>query len=69
MKQLNISNQIIIFTILPALVIAIILSAYFMLVQFRYISESLDKHGTFIAKQLSPAAEYAVYSGNKELRN
>jgi two-component system sensor histidine kinase BarA len=67
MKQLNISKQIIIFAILPALVIAIILSSYFMLVQFRYISESLDKHGRFIAKQLSPAAEYAVYSGNNEL--
>jgi len=67
MKKLNISKQIIIFAMLPALAISIILSAYFMFVQFENISDALDKHGIFIAKQLSPAAEYAVYSGNNEL--
>jgi len=67
MKKLNISNQIFILAILPALVISATLSIYFMLVQFSYISDSLEKHGQFIAKQLAPAAEYAVYSGNKEL--
>jgi len=67
MKKLNISNQIFILAILPALVISITLSIYFMLVQFNYISDSLEKQGQFIAKQLAPAAEYAVYSGNNEL--
>ena len=66
MKQLNISKQIIIIAIAPTLIISGILSAYFMLDQFSYISDSLNKHGIFITKQLSPAAEYAVYSGNTE---
>jgi two-component system sensor histidine kinase BarA len=67
MKKLSISTRIIILAILPALIISATLSLYFMLVQFSYISDSLEKHGRFIAKQLAPIAEYAVYSGNKEL--
>jgi len=66
MKKLNISNQFIIFAITPALIISFTLSAYFILNQFNHISETLNKHGRFIAKQISPAAEYAVYSGNTE---
>jgi len=66
MKNMNISKQIIIIAIAPALITSIILSTYFVLNQFSYISESLDKQGKLIVKQLSPAAEYAVYSGNTE---
>jgi len=66
MKNINISKQIIIIAIAPALITSIILSTYFVLNQFSYISESLDKQGKLIVKQLSPAAEYAVYSGNTE---
>ena len=66
MKRLGINNQIILISIFPALIIAGILSTYFIINQFTYISESLEKSGKLIAKQLSPAAEYAVYSGNTE---
>lgn len=67
MKQLNINKQIIILAILPALIISTTLTAYFMLTQFSYISDALDRHGRFIVKQLSPAAEYTLYSGNTEI--
>lgn len=67
MKKLGISNQIILLAILPALTVAIILSSHFIHDQFNYISRSLNKHGELIVKQLSTAAEYAVYSGNMEL--
>jgi len=66
MKPLNISSKVIIIAIMPVLVISALLSTHFMLDQSDYISDSLNKHGQFIAKQLSPAAEYAVYSGNTE---
>ena len=66
MKNISLSKQIIIIAIAPALITSIILSTYFVLNQFSYISESLDKQGKLIVKQLSPAAEYAVYSGNTE---
>ncbi len=65
--KLNISHRIIIISVLPALITAAILTAYFMLNQFSYITDSLNKHGNLIAKQLSPSAEYAVYSGNTDL--
>ena len=66
MKNMNLSKQIIIIAIAPALITSIILSSYFVLNHFSYISESLDKQGKLIVKQLSPAAEYAVYSGNTD---
>jgi two-component system, NarL family, sensor histidine kinase BarA len=67
MKRLGISNQIIIISVLPALIIAAIISTYYTYEQIGYISESLNNHGKLIAKQLPPAAEYAIYSGNIEL--
>ena len=67
MKRLGISKQILIIAILPALVISIILSTHYIMDQFDYISKSLQKNGGLIVKQLAPAAEYAVYSGNIEL--
>jgi len=67
MKQLGISNQIILISIVPTIIIALVLSTHFIIDQFSYISDSLDKNGSLIAKQLSPSAEYAVYSGNTEI--
>lgn len=67
MKRLGISKQILVIAILPALVVATILSTYYVSNQFSYISDSLSRNGKLIVKQLSPAAEYAVYSGNIEL--
>lgn len=67
MKRIGISKQILIIALLPALVVAAILSTYYISNQFNYISASLSKNGKLIVKQLSPAAEYAVYSGNIEL--
>ncbi|MCK5664539.1 MAG: hypothetical protein KAI17_13700, partial [Thiotrichaceae bacterium] len=67
MIQLSINKQIIIIAVLPALVVASILSTHYIWDQFDYISDNLSKNGSLIAKQLSPAAEYAVYSGNTDL--
>ena len=63
----GISKQIIIVALFPALIVATILSIHYIWDQFDYISASLDRNGKLIAKQLSPAAEYAVFSGNIEL--
>lgn len=67
MKRFGISKQIILIAVLPALVVAAILSSYYIWSQFNYISVSLKNHGMLIAKQISPAAEYAAYSGNIDL--
>ena len=67
MRQLGINKQILVIAILPALAVSAILSTYYIWDQLEYISESLKKDGNLIVKQLAPAAEYAVYSGNIEL--
>jgi len=67
MRQLGINKQILVIAILPALAVTVILSTHYIWDQFNYISESLNRNGNLIVKQLSPAAEYAVYSGNIEL--
>ncbi len=66
MIRLGIGKQIIFIAIFPALIVATLLSTYYIWNQFNYLSESLSKNGKLIAKQLAPAAEYAVYSGNTE---
>ena len=57
-------------TLLPALLIALALTFYFTFSQLNYITNALDRHGRTIASQISPATEYAVFSGNiASLRN
>ncbi|MBT8119039.1 MAG: response regulator [Gammaproteobacteria bacterium] len=67
MRQLGINKQILVIAIFPALAVSAILSSYYIWDQLEYISESLNSSGNLIVKQLAPAAEYAVYSGNIEL--
>jgi len=66
MIRLGIGKQIIIIALLPALIVATLLSSYYMWIQFNSLSESLNRNGELIARQLAPVAEYAVYSGNTE---
>ncbi len=64
MKQWGIRQQVLVLTLFPALLIALVLTAYFTLSQLKYITNTLNRHGQTIASQISPAAEYAVFSGN-----
>ena len=64
MRQWGIRKQILILTLLPALIIALILTAYFTFYEINYLTNTLNRHGNTIASQISPTAEYAVFSGN-----
>ena len=64
MKQWGIRQQVLILTLFPALFIALALTVYFTVSQINYISHALERHGETVASQISPAAEYAVFSGN-----
>jgi two-component system sensor histidine kinase BarA len=64
MKQWDIKRQVLILTIIPGLVIALALTVYFTISQLDYINKSLNRHGQTIVSQISPAAEYAVFSGH-----
>ncbi|MBL4711496.1 MAG: response regulator [Gammaproteobacteria bacterium] len=65
--KIGISKQIIIISIVPALLVSVILSIHYAWDQYNNIAKSLSNNGELIAKQLSPAAEYTIYSGNTEL--
>lgn len=69
MKNLALSKQILMVALLPALFIAAFFSIYHTWNQFNIISDSLNKNGDLILNELSPAAEYAIYSGNTDLIN
>ena len=64
MKQWGIQNQLLILALLPGLFITMALTIYFTISQLSYINNSLNRHGKTIVSQISPAAEYAVFSGN-----
>jgi two-component system sensor histidine kinase BarA len=64
MKQWGIRQKVLILTLFPALFIALALTVYFTLSQIKYISNALERHGETVASQISPAAEYSVFSGN-----
>jgi two-component system sensor histidine kinase BarA len=64
MKHWGIRQQVLILTLLPALLIALSLTVYFTFSQINYFTNTLNLHGKTIASQMSPAAEYAVFSGN-----
>ncbi len=64
MKSWGIRQQVLILTLLPALLIALALTVYFTFSQIHYFTNTLNLHGNTIASQISPAAEYSVFSGN-----
>ena len=64
MKHWGIRQQVLILTLLPALFISLALTVYFTYSQLNYITNTLNRHGQTIVGQISPAAEYAVFSGN-----
>ncbi|MDT8281218.1 MAG: ATP-binding protein [Gammaproteobacteria bacterium] len=66
MKSLGLSKQIIILGIVPALLVGLILSAYFTYDQLSYISQTQSKYGDFIIKQVQPVIEHTLTHGNME---
>ena len=66
MQISGIRKQIVFLALLPALLVALVLTGYFTWSQLRYISASLQRHGDSISSQIAPAAEYAVFSGNTD---
>ena len=66
-KNLGIKSRVILLGTIPGLVFAIILTSYAVSHIFGVLNQSLQDRGRIIASQLSPAAEYGVISGNKQV--
>ncbi len=67
MKNWGIKSRVILISLLPASLIAVMLGLYLMNVQIRELENSVHERGRAIARQLAPACEYGVFSGNRAI--
>lgn len=67
MKKWGFRKRILFLALVPSFSIAVLLTLYFVATRFDALEESLDNRGASIARQLAPASEYGVFSGNGEI--
>lgn len=61
----GIQQRVIFLALAPAAVIAMALTAYFLIVRYADVEEALQNRGHALVRQLAPAAEYGAFSGNR----
>ena len=69
MKKWGIKSKVFFLALIPASVIAVVLGTYFIVAQINDLNNSLEGRGYDITRQLAPASEYGVFSGNKIVLN
>jgi signal transduction histidine kinase len=68
-KPRNINVRVLLVALVPALLIGMLLSLYFGRHRFVQMEQALSERGLAVARQLAPAAEFGVSSGNREVLN
>lgn len=66
LKTWGIRQRVIFVAVMPATFIAIVLAAYFLLLRYADAEKQLADRGQALIRLLTPAAEYGVFSGNRE---
>jgi signal transduction histidine kinase/CheY-like chemotaxis protein len=66
MRKWGIKTRVMLVALAPALSIALLLGFYVTQVRFADLERSLNEAGLSLARQLAMAAEYGVFSGNRE---
>lgn len=61
----GIQQRAVFLALAPATVIAVALTAYFLIVRYADVEEALQNRGQALVRQLAPAAEYGAFSGNR----
>ncbi|MFZ5509655.1 MAG: ATP-binding protein [Pseudomonadota bacterium] len=70
MKTWGIKERVLFVALMPAIIIALVLAGYFLVLRYADVEESLVSRGRALARQLAPAAQYGAFSGNRdELRH
>ncbi|MBI4996057.1 MAG: HAMP domain-containing protein [Rhodocyclales bacterium] len=64
-RSWGIQQRAIFLALAPAAVIAVALTAYFLIVRYADVEEALQNRGQALVRQLAPAAEYGAFSGNR----
>ena len=67
MINLPIRLRVMLLALVPLTVIVALLSAHFAFSRLRELDNALRARGQAIARQLAPACEYGVFSGNREI--
>jgi len=67
LKQWGIKGRVLFLALVPALVIAAGLTFYDISTRIRDIDQALNGRGFAIVRQLAPAAEFGVFSGNHDV--
>ncbi|HWV18815.1 MAG TPA: diguanylate cyclase [Rhodocyclaceae bacterium] len=67
MKGLGFRNHMLMLALLPAILVAVLLSVIYVSWNFHEVEVSLRERGRAVAKQLGTAAEYGIFSGSREM--
>ncbi len=67
MKRWSIKNKILLLALLPATVIALLITAYFTSMRIADLDQTLLNRGKAITTHVTQASEYAVFSGNRDI--
>lgn len=67
MKNWGIKIRVLFLALMPASMIALLLALYFITTGIQSLENSLRDRGLAIARQLAPASEFGVFSGNREI--
>lgn len=67
MKKWGIKPQVLFLALMPTIVIAVSLTAFYATTRIKQLELSLYEQGKAIARYLAPASEYGVFSGNRDI--
>lgn len=59
-------QRVVFLALAPAAVIAVALTAYFLMLRYGDVEKALQERGQSLVRQLAPAAEYGTFSGNRQ---
>jgi len=65
LKLWGIQRRAVFLALAPAAVIAVALTAYFLILRYDDVEAALQNRGQSLVRQLAPAAEYGAFSGNR----
>ena len=66
MRKPDIRARVLLAALLPATVIALLLVSFFVTVRFNDLEDALRLRGRTVARHLATAAEYGLFSGNRD---
>ena len=64
-KPWGIKERAVFLALAPAIVIAVSLTAYFVILRYADVDSALQNRGLSLVRQLAPAAQYGTFSGNR----